>query len=188
MKRVIGIDPAMNGGIALLNTEDLTILAQPLPKIASDLDLVGTAELLREWCLGNHCEVYCEIPGIMNKSGVKQVKGMWGAYMGIKGILAAMGVRRQFVLPRDWQDEMLRGTQRNKRKGKRDKNKPDSVIVARQLYPDLDLSEYNAVQRADVAEACLVATYGHRKAVGALRNGFESTGIVIGQTFIEMAE
>lgn len=189
MRDVIGIDPAMNGAMCNLNTVELIMRqAIPLPKIGDDLDLVETAQILKDWTLGNNVEVNIEVPGIHPKSGKKGIKGMWGAYMGICGILATLGVRRHFIQPKEWQREMLMGTQRNKRNGKPDRKKPDSIIVARQLYPDIDFSPYNATQRADIADACLIATYGYRKALGALSKPLEGAALILNDRQVPIIE
>lgn len=151
MSILIGIDPGINGGIAVVshgiaNGIDLPRLGQ------HDLDLDALQEWLTHECSirhGNVPMVILEKAHAMPKQGVVSVFNYGKVYGELWALCIIRGYRIHEVSPRVWKGKM----------GLRSKDKDDARRMAIQLFPEVDLKLKKDHHRA---EALLLAEYGRR--------------------------
>ncbi len=166
----IGIDPGLSGGIAILNHPEgfqgsLRVFKMP----PTEADLVGTLrpfapgwqpmaeehrgkddEGTAHWTSGDTVMVWVEKVGAMPTDGRASLAKFMTNYGLIRGILATLGIRREFVRPVDWQ--RIAGIKR-KPKEKRTPWKNRLKQRAQELFPGAKFTLATA-DAALIAEAC----------------------------------
>ena len=147
--RVLGIDPGQSGGLCLIQYRGLkakVVAAIKMPETETDL-----AKFLRGIKKkGIETTVYLElVQGMPNQAHVATWK--FGQNYGmIRGMLAALKFRREFVRPQAWQKEM-------KCLSKGDKN------VTKRRAQELFIVPFNITHA--LADAMLIAEYGRRQQI-----------------------
>lgn len=146
---IIGIDPGQSGGIAWVATFDATLFgAVPMPETEADFvqalrDIVhddGNSSV-HPFCL---CEAFVEVVHSMPKQGVSSSFKFGQNYGMIRGVLAALQLKRQFVTPQSWQKAMGCLTRGDKNVSKR---------RAQEMWPTFRVTHRTA-------DAILLAEYG----------------------------
>jgi len=162
MRRVIGIDPGLTGGVAALDVFESGRIAcsafEPTPtlpamrnrKLGTDFDVRGMYTLLRR-LVANSPQGLCIVvlerastrPGQHASSVLRTGEGfgLW------RGLVAALDVRVQYVTPKTWKTraQLLHA------------DKKASVLRAKERFPEL--AELRASQHG-IAEAALIAVMG----------------------------
>jgi Holliday junction resolvasome RuvABC endonuclease subunit len=98
MKRVAGIDPGNDVGIALI-CEDGRSDNAIVPKLNKEVDASALRQLLAEW---KPTIVYIEKVHAMPGQGVSSVFSFGAAFGTIKGVLVGLGIPYQLVTPQKW--------------------------------------------------------------------------------------
>ncbi len=156
MKIFIGIDPGNRGGIARIEQTAGRWLttAHKMPSTETD-----TVELLRELVRtpDEQVRVACEklgpVPPKMRGSISNFKLGL--SYGFLRGCLAAIGVRREFILPRTWQKEF--GLVFPKAKNLTDTEKKNlHKAAAQELFPQIKITHA-------IADALLIAEFLRRR-------------------------
>jgi crossover junction endodeoxyribonuclease RuvC len=152
--RIIGIDPGVTGGIALLLDGELLALAQ-LPvraRLHGSGQQIDGAELgnwIMEQRQGQPCFAILEAVASRPGQGVRSVFN-FGHSMGvIEGVLGVLGMPYRLISPPVWK--------RRARLIGRDKTASRSL--AAQLFPD-HAERFKRVRDDGLAEAALLARFG----------------------------
>lgn len=183
---IIGIDPGKRGAIATINTTTRMVDVEPMPIIRAreqgkrdQYDLDDIAAAFRVWSRNPDTHVVLEralaFPMKFRKKraptdptpaeeGTSGVVANWnrGYSLGIfEGILRALGVPYQPVLPQVWQRAMLEGIPHG------DTTKAKSVWLAQRLFPSVSLVPPRHHKPHDgFADALCLAEYGRRLLAG----------------------
>jgi len=161
---IIGIDPGLNGAIASINpqTKQCIVFDTPTLTIKSktknknEYDIQSMISLLSS--IEDIHSVYLEKVHSMPGQGVASMFSMGYGYGLWIGILAALKIPYNLVIPQQWKKVMLSGmTSEDKQ------NKKTSIIRAQQLYPDAKIFGTRGGGKDGRAEALLIATYGIRE-------------------------
>jgi crossover junction endodeoxyribonuclease RuvC len=154
MNRIIGIDPGVTGGIAILEGDILLAVAQ-LPTRArlhgSGQQIDGAA--LMSWIVehrqGQQVLAILEAVASRPGQGARSIFNFGHCLGTIEGVLSALGVPYRLVSPPVWK----------KRAGLTGKDKSASRSLAMQLYPD-HADHFKRVRDDGLAEAVLLAKFG----------------------------
>lgn len=169
----IGIDPGLDGGIALIGSTG-RLLLEKTPVIAGkDYDIQEMKRILlsKEWMNDQRfvtIENQISMPGQGLTSTLQTGKG-FGIWL---GLLAALEIPHQVVHAKQWQSKLFSGTS-----SKLD-TKARSEIVAKRLFPNADFrrSERARVANDGLTDAACIAEYGRRThSVGDPGTGIEHT-------------
>lgn len=149
----IGIDPGLNGAVAVLTHDGLIVADTPTVSVARGNDYLVTemAALLR--CPG--ADVRCALeagiamPRQSVSSTAKQFRGvgLW------EGMLAALGIPYELVAPRQWKHDV--GLPVGAGKG-------ESRVLASRLFPAL-ADQFARAKDDGRAEAALLAEWSRRR-------------------------
>ena len=158
MTRIIGIDPGLNGAIAVLQGEHLTIIDMPTMTIerngkskrqvsASDL-----AEIIKRFTPleMNPPIAFCERVSAMAGQGVTSVFSFGRSFGMIEGILAALKMPVTFVAPATWTRAIGRSP-----------GKDASRARAMELFPNYEYF-FKRVKDDGRADAALIAHWGRK--------------------------
>lgn len=158
MSAIIGIDPGATGWIVAVDSDGV-VWARNNP----DTD-DGWATILRDY---TDCRAVVERQQAMRCEG--RIQGVSSTFTTgcnygiIRGVLAALGMSREYVRSQDWQKVMLRGEP--KAKGK--ELKALYVAVAERLWPSVSFRGPRGGMLDGKAAAALIAEYGRRMLMGA---------------------
>ena len=139
----IGIDPGKDGGIAILDPDDMAKAV-----------VYTNANLFMALTTYRGAKVMLEQVHAMPKQSPKSMFSFGESYGYIKGMLDALMVRYQTVPPRVWKKEFSLNA-----------DKKQSIKVCRRLFPLVDLrrTERCKTDHDGMAEALLIAEYARRK-------------------------
>lgn len=155
---IIGCDPGLNGGLAVINSESKSYLAVPMPVAGKDID----AQAVYQWIFlhtgAEAAVVYLENVHAMPKNGsiagfkLGEAKGI------IEGVVGALGLPLRQVASQTWKASILKGT---------DKSKQAAIDFTRRAYPGVNLNPHNTKKAHDgMADAMCIAEYGLRDYCG----------------------
>jgi crossover junction endodeoxyribonuclease RuvC len=154
MKVTVGIDPGLDGGLAVLSEEEKP-LAIPLPWVDKELDarrLYDTLNLFYRapWDVLVVIEKVSARPG----QGVTSMFTFGCGYGEIKATAKILGCRWVLVPPQTWKKHVLAGT---------DKSKGATAAWALRTYPGLTptLAKKSGLPRMGLVDALAIAHYGH---------------------------
>lgn len=158
---IVGIDPGIHGGIAILSTGERPhihlLKVMPLtPQGNLDLDeLRQSFRLYSPWTSRFWIENVHSMPG----QGVVATFRFGRDYGSVLGVLAALELPVQQVTPQVWKKEII---------GKRVKGKRENKLAAIDWvtfnFPEVDLIPRNSrVPHSGIADAICIAVYGIRK-------------------------
>jgi hypothetical protein len=161
----IGIDPGLDGAIAVMCDESITLLDTPTVSNGKrrEMDLFAIVRLLRGLTCSQDVMVAIESVHSMPGQGVSSTFSFGKGFGMWLGILAALNIPHQAVAPQTWKRVMLADG---------GKEKDASRVKAMQLYPHIadQLSRKKDHGRAD---ALLMAAWAQRIVYGS-RNGGSS--------------
>ena len=156
---VVGIDPGVTGGLAVVHGRELIALYD-MPTLTDPNGKrrpspPGVGELL--WKHEPHLvviEMVNAMPSIPGKNGVRRTMGAQSAFNFGRGLgvvetaAQVLGIRTHFVLPKAW--KRAAGIKPNS-------NKDQARTIALQLHPEADLHLKRDIGKAD---ALLIAIFG----------------------------
>ena len=162
--KIIGIDPGLSGGIAVLeNNKVLDIFDMPVmsegKKNKRQLNSAQLVKLIKDNISKNEeVSVVVEQVNAMPGQGVTSMFNFGQTFGAIKGICAALGLPIFFVRPSKWKKyfELINSSKdasrtkaiemypslSNELAKKKDVNKSDAILIAR-FYSDTRLNEVN---------------------------------------------
>jgi len=145
MSVIVGIDPGVTGGLAVIYDGKLAGV-EPMPIHAGRADGMGIDEILVAW---EPDHVYLEDTQPMPKNGSIATFSL-GLNTGIViGAVQANQFALHRVKPQEWKKKMgLTGKDKNASRG-----------LARELFPEF-ADKFKLVKNDGLAEACLIARYG----------------------------
>ena len=150
----IGIDPGLEGGVAILSP--VFIKAERTPIMNGEkrtMNLPECANFLK-YCDCKDSFAVIEKVHAMPQQGVSSTFSFGKGYGSWLGILATLGIPYTEVSPQAWKKMMLADT---------DKSKEASLNRASTLFPLLNLIPPGCRTPSDgIAEAALLAEYGRR--------------------------
>lgn len=160
---IVGIDPGLTGGIAVLNARRELLWLEPLPVAAGLLDVGGVAGALRRADLVPYerPDVFLELVGAMPKQGVTSTFKFGRTFGTIEGVVGALHYPLHLIRPKVWQKVAHEGTPGNA------DPKARSIAAASRLYPGVDLVRGTTATREratkphlGLVDALLIAHYG----------------------------
>ena len=162
--KIIGIDPGLSGGIAVLeNNQVLSIFDMPVmsegKKNKRQLNSAQLVTLIKENIKSSEdVAVIVEQVNAMPGQGVTSMFNFGQTFGAIKGVCAALGLPIFFVRPAKWKKhfELINSSKDSSRTKaiemypalsnqlakKKDVNKSDAILIAR-FYSDTRLLDYN---------------------------------------------
>lgn len=159
---IVGIDPGLTGGIAVLDRGGRLLRLEALPVVAGLLDVQALSSLLRRshFPTSEH-DVFLELVGAMPKQGVSSTFKFGRTFGTLEGIVGALGFPLHLIRPKEWQKVAHLGTP-----GGADP-KERSILAASRLYPTADLVRGTTTTREraskphlGLVDALLIAHYG----------------------------
>ena len=143
---IIGIDPGLDGGIAILNGSHIELL-ETVPTetkggfIKRQVDAQKLSNILRVYP-----DAVCYLERVASRpgQGVGSVFSFGDTYGAIRGVLAALNIPTYMVAPQTWKKEL------------KISSKEDSLKATKDLYPLLKWRKKDH----NLAEAILIAMYG----------------------------
>ena len=144
---IIGIDPGLDGGIAVLDGKKIELLETIPTQIKSgfvkrQVDTHELARILRPFRDG---KCYLEQVAARPMQGVSSVFSFGDTYGSIRGVLGALNITTYYIPPQSW------------KKSLKISSKEDSIMVAKGLFnlDKLRKKDHN------LAEALLIAHFGY---------------------------
>lgn len=161
MAILIGIDPGINGAIAVLDNSN-RIFVTDIPTIGREKKEIVIPRLWEIINQETDAVVYIEKAQSMPKQSCVATFNYGVAYGIIQGLIVAKGFPMQFVRPMSWKRVMLADM------SKSDKNASRKRAI--QLWP-LDSKYFGRSKDEHRAEAALIAEYGRRLEAGTGKSG-----------------
>jgi len=152
---ILGIDPGINGGLALISDDGA--MAEYIPTLGGYIDLPTLATWLRE----NQTRIdgaYLEHVHAIFGSSAGNTFTFGRVFGAVEALLAALKIPYVLVQPKVWQKVIHAGIDKNL------KAKEKSRIAASRLFPNIDLraTERSKVPHDGMTDALLIAEYGRR--------------------------
>jgi len=154
----VGIDPGMNGAIAVLDG-DGNIYADilPMPIAGKEIDISKLVQKMRNYIELSWYSIACiEKVGAMPGQGVVSMF-KFGFVTGIlHGVFRTLEIPLYLVTPQAWKKEILAGT---------DKSKQACIDWCLRTYPNVNLlkTARSYKHHDGMADALAIATYAYRK-------------------------
>lgn len=151
---IIGIDPGLDGALAVLNPSGQVIDVIDTPTVTikgsrRDYYIPGIFDLLRVHMID--AMVWVERQQAFPQQGVASTFRTGMGYGIWLGLLAGMGIRHEVVSPQVWQREMYAGVEGD--------GKDRSLLAAARLWPHVTIPR----SRHGRADALLIAEWGRRR-------------------------
>ena len=147
--RVIGIDPGMKGGIAILDTEANKMRAIPTPLIGKEIDY---RKIYDEFMFYEPSIIVVEKVHAMPKQGVTSMFNFGLGYGAIVALATVSTARLVLVTPQMWKKHILAGT---------NKDKDAAIQFCNHTYPNVNLILPRCRNAHDgMADAICLAHYG----------------------------
>lgn len=149
---IIGIDPGKTGAIAVIGQglKDTPVVFYDMPIVDDDYNEDELSDMLVDYAEGEH-HVFVEKVHAMPGQGSVSMFNFGKGFGIIRGVLAALGLRRTFVTPQAWKKELMPGI----------KDKDAARSRAIQLFPKYS-SSLSLKMHIGRADALLIAEYGRR--------------------------
>lgn len=159
---VVGIDPGFDGGIAAIRLDGVTLNALPMPTQKSGK---GRREIDAESLVftldraGRPRLVAIEQVGAMPKQGLVSTFNFGKGFGVILGVLAALQIPYELVLPQTWKRAILTGS---------DHSKEAAIAYCRRRFPAVALEATTRSRKAHdgIAESLCLAEFARRLAQG----------------------
>jgi crossover junction endodeoxyribonuclease RuvC len=148
MITLVGIDPGMSGGIAIIRDGDVTSLF-PMPVIDKGMNAKAIRDIIHVADF-----VIMEKASAMPKQGVTGVFHFGEGYGMLQGIVLTLGIPLRLVTPQAWKKEILAGTT---------KDKAAAIDYVMRVYPSVNLIQPGHRKPHDgICDAVCIAEYGYR--------------------------
>lgn len=149
---IVGIDPGLSGGLALLRFDGILMDAMRMPILKlngkGEINLASLSATLHRW-QPNH--IWIEQQQSMPRQGVASSFRTGQNYGDIRGFLYGAGFTYSTVKPNVW-----------KRAMRVPADKVAAIAIATRQFPAAS-ALWSRVADDGVAEAALIALYGHRQ-------------------------
>ena len=147
--KVIGIDPGMKGGIAILDTETNKMRAIPTPLIGKEIDY---RNIYAEFMFYEPSIVVVEKVHAMPGQGVTSMFNFGLSYGALVALATVSTGRLVLVTPQMWKKHILAGT---------NKDKDAAIQFCNHTYPNVNLILPRCRNAHDgMADAICLAHYG----------------------------
>ena len=147
--RVLGVDPGLGGGLALLDHDAGLLVTADLPIVKTDKSKQLSEAVLTRMVSGWAPDVaWVELVHSMPKQGVASTFTFGLTYGLIRGVLAGLQVPTMLVRPQIWKKLFQLGA-----------DKRECRITAARVFP-LNVSDFARVRDDGRAEAALIALFG----------------------------
>lgn len=155
MPCVIGVDPGLTGGIAVLS-EHVKPVLWVMPVTGKAVDFNKLAYYLEATVPGH---LFLERSQAFPKMGVCSAFNYGSSFWGVQAICATLSLPVTLVAPNKWHRALVPG---------RDGDPKDRALrVARQLFPDVALVQPGCrKEHAGLVDAILLAEFGRRVLAG----------------------
>lgn len=153
---IFGVDPGLSGSVAAVG-EGIAAAIPFEQSNAGTLDFKAIAAFLDSF-KQFECRAFVEAVHAFHKQGVSSAFTFGRTTGHIEGFLLGRGIMVSRVLPKVWQDSMylkLRPELEGKER---------SIQAVKALYPDISIRRTvrTTTDHSGMADALLIATYGHR--------------------------
>lgn len=149
---VIGIDPGLKGGIAVIPVHNARAsVAYPMPLVADkkNIDWVAVGDLLRPWA----GPVYIEKVHAMPKQGVSSTFKFGAGFGGLLGVCGALKRPVALVTPQKWKKSVLSAYE--------ERDKAAAIDYTAKKFPGVSLTPGRTRTPQDgLADAICIAVYG----------------------------
>lgn len=148
-KIIIGIDPGKNGGIAVMNTSNNSVMVKKMPETPKDV-----IDLLKKFAKQ---DVVCvlETVGGMPGQGGKAMFTFGRGYGSLETALLLLEIKTYPITPQKWQKEFQLGTTKSSGGFTTTQWKNILKAKAQQLFPKNKIFNWGA-------DALLIAEFGFR--------------------------
>lgn len=163
MDNIIGIDPGLAGGIAILNKQGKIqdVMSMPVLYLKTakgrkgEYDVKKIREMFEEY---SPKMVALEIQQAMPKQGVTSTFKTGRGFGLLEGILIGLKIPYILIKPRQWQSTMFEGLPK-------DNSKTLSILVAERLFPEQDFRKSDRCSNVSdgMTDAILIAEYARRE-------------------------
>jgi crossover junction endodeoxyribonuclease RuvC len=155
----LGFDPGINGAVAAFYPEDGSLLVRDMPTFKvksgktekSHIDEAGLARIVQQLIVGHVPDAAIEKVGAMPGQGVTSMFNFGTSFGIIRGVVAALDIRREFVTPQEW-----------KRETRTPAGKDGARARASEIFP-IAAPHFARVKDDGRAEAALIAYWCFRK-------------------------
>jgi len=148
---MIGIDPGLEGGIAIIS-DAVKVIKMPTlinKKGKKELDILSIIKFLKESKIK---KAYIEQVGAMPGQGVTSMFNFGMGYGILLGVLTALKIKYVKVIPQKWKGIVLEGTE---------KDKEAAIQFCQKTYPEVNLIPEKCRTPSDgMADALCIAAYG----------------------------
>jgi hypothetical protein len=173
MMTIMGIDPGLTGGFAIIDPDGVII--EPMPNDPyGKIDLHELKRLFSYYAPSiTHC--YIEAPGMRPRQRTQDALSVGKTFGTLEAMMVCLSIKYSIIQSRKWSEEFDHGV-----KEKNPKKRYPMIKVARRkivagLYPKVDLrrSEKCKVADSGMVDAILIATYGFNKhtSKGSIHHG-----------------
>lgn len=156
--KILGIDPGLDGGLALVSGQEIT-RTEPIPVVnvkdsKREYDIAQLVRTIKHW---NPDHVLIEKQQAMKAQGVSSMFSIGNGYGIMRGVVVALGIPHTLVHPKTWQKEMFKDLPKSDTKAM-------SYIVCQRLWPANSwLATLRCKKPHDgMTDAALIAEYGNR--------------------------
>lgn len=153
LKIIVGIDPGINGGIALMDLEHVQVFKCPtmVNEGKKEYDLKEMVRVIESFMgYPNELTAYIETVHAMPKQGVVSMFSFGKGYGYWIGMFAALKIPVNYVRPQEWKKFYNLGS-----------DKLEAIERAKYIYPSVNLKPGKMKNDHDgMAEALLIARYG----------------------------
>ena len=188
-RRIIGIDPGVNGAIVALEHGQV-IYKECMPKISKIFDIYMLVKMLQTLKTSN-CHIFIEdVHAIFGSSA--NATFTFGETVGsIKAAVIALGFSYTLVQPKVWQKISFAGIPEIRKPSSIDKNgkskngkidtKTMALIASKRLFPSVDTkaSERCKIDHDGIVDALLIAYYGENYLIA--NNNLQNNNINISE-------
>ena len=153
MNRIAGIDPGLDGGLAVIDVDGPRPAVMPVATVGNKREIDERA--LMSWFIEHRpAHIFIERVQAMPKQGVVSMFNFGVGWGIVRGICTGMGISYELVRPQEWQKVMLAGQPRG-----------SNYLVASRLWPHVDfrVSERTSRPHGGLVDAALIAEYGRRQ-------------------------
>lgn len=157
---IIGIDPGLSGGIAILRGNHVADVI-PIPATEGDVDVARLVKWIQQKTLydpyigGMNVIAYIEAVHAMPGQGVSSMF-KFGYVTGIlHGVIRTLEIPLKLATPQAWKKEILAGTA---------KDKQAAIDYCLRMYPDVCFlaTEKSRVHHSGMCDALCIAEYGYK--------------------------
>ena len=156
---IVGIDPGVSGAIAFLDKHRATVRSMPTLKVTKNKRTIDEITLrnILEHRAAKIEHIFIEKVSAMPKQGVVSMFNFGVGWGLIRGVIVGLHLPYTLVHPNTWKRTICKDMPRG--------SKDVSIIVAKRLWPDVDLRRTERSKKNDngKADALCIAEYGRRE-------------------------